>query len=171
MCQCLSHCLHRDTLCADRYTPIEIVAYECTRVYSATCRINPNSGNTLQFRCEESQVTLRKWKERLSGSSKGECTHLLIHDLETCLERGHRQMNFYLTQVMSIHVALNAYLFRMKLAESLECTNCDRRGRNDNAWHTLFRCLAFQLYWKDMMILCKRWVSSLLHRTVWSQSC
>ncbi len=43
------------------------------------------------------------------------------------------------------HGAFNAYLFRVKLAESLECTNCDRRGRDDDAWSTLLECPAFQL--------------------------
>ncbi len=67
------------------------------------------------------------------------------------MERGHEQMSFYLTQVLSDHEAFNAYLFRMKLAESPECANCDRRGRDDDAWHTLFECLAFQLYQEDVM--------------------
>ncbi len=60
-------------------------------------------------------------------------------------------MNFYLTQVMSGHGAFNAYLFRMKLAESPECSNCDRRGRDDNAWHTLFEYPAFRLYLEEVM--------------------
>ncbi len=32
-----------------------------------------------------------------------------------------------------------------------ECTNCDRTGRDDDAWHILFGCTAFQLYQKDAM--------------------
>ncbi len=27
----------------------------------------------------------------------------------------------------------------------------DRRGRDDDAWHTLFECPAFQLYWEEAM--------------------
>ncbi len=60
-------------------------------------------------------------------------------------------MNFYLTQAMSSQGAFNAYLFRMKLAESPECSNCDRRGRDDDAWHTPFECPAFQLYPEEAM--------------------
>ncbi len=68
------------------------------------------------------------------------------------MERGHGQINFYLTQVMYDCGEFNAYLFRIKLAESPECTNCDRRGRDgDDAWHTLFECPTFQLYWEGMM--------------------
>ncbi len=39
----------------------------------------------------------------------------------------------------------------MKLAESPECFNCDRRGWDDNAWHTLFECPAFWLYREEAM--------------------
>ncbi len=60
-------------------------------------------------------------------------------------------MNFYLTQVMSGHGAFNTYLFRMKLAESPKCANCDRRGQDDDAWHTPFECPAFQLHQEDVM--------------------
>ncbi len=84
-------------------------------------------------------------------SSKGEWICLLIRNLDAWLERGHRQMNFYLMQVMSSHGAFNVYLFRMKLVESPNCSNCDRRGRDDDAWYTLFECLAFQLYWEEAM--------------------
>ncbi len=55
----------------------------------------------------------------------------------------------HLTQVMSGHGAFNAYLFRKKLVEN---PKCDRRGRDDDAWHALFECPAFQLYWEDVMI-------------------
>ncbi len=130
-------------------------------VYSATHQINPKNGKALRIRREERQVTLRKWKERLCGSSKGEWTCLLIHNLEAWLERGHRQRNFYLTQVMSGHGAFNAYLFPMKLVESPKCTICDRR-RWDDAWHTLFEYRAFQLYWEDVMTILQKEDEQLL---------
>ncbi len=107
---------------AGRYNPIEIVADEHRRVYSATCRVKLKSAKALRVRREERQVTLHKWNEWLSESSKGEWTRLLIRNLDTLLERGHGQ------QVVSGHGAFNAHLFRMKLAESPECSNCDRRG-------------------------------------------
>ncbi len=95
-------------------------------------------GKALQVRRKERQVTFGKWKERLSGSSKGEWTLLLIHNLKAWLERGHGQMNFYLTQVISGHGAFNVYLFHMKLVESPKCANCGRRGWDDDAWQILF---------------------------------
>ncbi len=76
-------------------------------------------------------------------------TRLLIPDLEGWLERDHGQMNFYLKHVMSGHGMFNAYLFRMKLADSPDCSNWNRRGRDDDVWHILFECPAFQLYRED----------------------
>ncbi len=52
--------------------PIEMVADECRRIYSTTRWVKPKSAKALRVRREERQVTLRKWKERLSESSKGE---------------------------------------------------------------------------------------------------
>ncbi len=65
---------------------------------------------------------------------------------------GHGAFNTY-TQVISGHRAFNAYLLCMKLAENPKCTNCDRRGRDNDAWHALFECPAFQLYWEDVMTI------------------
>ncbi len=89
VCQCLSLCLHRGSLHAGRYTLMEVVVDERRRVYSAPCRVKLKSAKVLRVRREERQVTLRKWKERLSESSKGEWTRLLIPNLDTELERGH----------------------------------------------------------------------------------
>ncbi len=82
---------------------------------------------------------------------------------------GHGQMDFYITQVMSSHGAFNKYLFHMRLAESNKCVNWDRRGRDDDAWHTPFECPAFQLYREDVMTTLQQWVNNFFHRTVWSQ--
>ncbi len=93
---------------ADRYTPIKIVADESRRVYCATNWVKVKSAKALRVRREERQVTLHIWKERLSESSKGEWICLLIRDHDVWLERGHRETNPYLTQVMSSHKAFNA---------------------------------------------------------------
>ncbi len=50
---------------------------------------------------------------------------------------------------MSVYGAFNTCLFHMKLTKSPDCSNSDRRGWDDDAWHTLFECLAFRLYWED----------------------
>ncbi len=142
VCQCLLHCLHTGSLCAGRYTPIEIVADVRKRIYSATCWINPKSGKALQS-------SVKKDKSRSVNGRNGS----LKARKQSGLVCGNGQMNFYLTQVMSGQGAFNGYLHHMKLVESHKCTNCDRRGRDDDNWHTLFECLAFQLYRKDTVII------------------
>ncbi len=47
-------------------------------------------------------------------------------------KRSWTEGDFYLPHLMSVHGAFNTYLFHMKLAESLECANCDRRGQDDD---------------------------------------
>ncbi len=121
------HSLHRGSLHAGRYTPVDLVADKCKRVYSSSRQISPGCGKALQFKCNKIQVILHKWKEWFSGSSKGEWTHLIIYNLEVWLGRGHGQMDFYLTQILSGHAAFNAYLFHTKLVERTDCINCDRR--------------------------------------------
>ncbi len=74
--------------------PIEIVVHECKRVHSDTCQISLGSGKAPWVRCDERRVTLLECEKWLSGSSKGEWTHLLIHNLEAWLERGHGQKDF-----------------------------------------------------------------------------
>ncbi len=125
MLRCVSayYTVCRGNWYAGRYTQIEINADEHKRVYSSTHQIRLRKGKALQVRWDKRQVTLGKWEERLPGSSKGEWTHLLIHNLEVWLNRGHRQMDFYVTQVMSGYGVFNTYLFHMKLVESPKCTN------------------------------------------------
>ncbi len=130
---------------------IEILMVEHERLYSSTRQISPGRGKVLRVRCDKRQVTLHKWEERHFGSSKGEWSRLLIWNLVVWLERGHREMYFYLTQRMSGYVAFNTYPFHMKLMESTKCANCDKRGRDDDACLTLFECPAFQLYQEDAM--------------------
>ncbi len=59
-------------------------------------------------------------------------------------------MNFYLTQVISSHGVFNTYFF-LPETSGPKCANCVGRGRHDNAWHTLFEYLAFQLDQEDVM--------------------
>ncbi len=77
-----------------------------------------------------------------------------------------------LPQVMHGHGAYNAYLFPMKLVQSLERANYVRRGQDDDdAGHTLFACPAFQLFQEDVMTTLQEMVEKPLHQIVWSQSC
>ncbi len=66
-------------------------------------------------------------------------------------------MNFYLTHVMSGHRVFIVYLFCMRLVGSPECANCDKKkGLDDDAWHTMCECPAFQLFQEDEMIILQK---------------
>ena len=86
---------------------------------------------------------LVKWKDYLSSSATGDWTRTLIRDLDGWMNRGHGQLNFHLTQVLSGHGCFNEYLFRMKKVDSPSCSHCSR-GRNDGPLHTLFECKAWR---------------------------
>ncbi len=130
----------------------------CWRVYPDPIHvILVQGGKKCWARCDERQTILCKWKEWFSRSSKRMRIHLLIH------ERGHGQMDFYLTQVMSGRGPFNASLFHMRLVENPKCDNCDRRG-------LLFECLAFQLFWEDVVTILQETSEEPL-TPVWSQSC
>ncbi len=64
-------------------------------------------------------------------------------------------MDFYLTEAMSSHGMFNAYLFCIRLPDSPKCVNCDTKVWDDDAWHTLFECPAFQLFQEDVMTILK----------------
>ncbi len=141
--------------------PIELVMDECKRIYraySATHRISLGSGKVLWVRCDKKQITLQKWEEQLSGSSKGEWTHPLIHNLEAWLERGHRG-------------AFDMYLYLIKLVESPKCANWDRRRWDDDTWQTHLSVWHFNRSGMTRWPPYKRWVRSVSHWTVWFQLC
>ena len=59
------------------------------------------------------------------------------------MNRGHGELNFHLTQVMSGHGCFNQYLHKMGIKESPVCSHCDQ-GQVDDPRHTLFECEAWQ---------------------------
>ncbi len=52
-----------------------------------------------------------------------------------------------------------------------DCSNCGRRGRDDDAWHTLFECPAFQQYQEDAMTTLQEMVYGFLLMCVAVQCC
>ncbi len=72
---------------------------------------------------------------------------------------------------MSGHGAFNAYLFRMKLVDSPDCSNCDRRGLDDDACTPFLSVRHFNCTRRTKCPPYKRWVNSFLHQTIWSRLC
>ena len=82
--------------------------------------------------------------EKFYGDRSGRWTYCLIPELDTCLDRKHAQVGFYLAQALSGHGCFNAYLKRFKKRDDESCSYCG--SLVDNAEHTLFvdRCLCRQ---------------------------
>jgi len=116
----------------------KIVADEWKRPYCATKKLPSKSRELLWAKRDIRQSTLCIWEERFSRNQiTGEWTRLLIRN------QPQGQLDFWLTQVMGGHGVFNKYLHQMSILTSPEYSNCDIRGRDDDAWHTLFQYPVF----------------------------
>jgi hypothetical protein len=61
--------------------------------------------------------------------------------VERWTSRGHRDIDYFLTQALMGHGCFNEYLHRFKRAEYPKCSLC--KADTDDANHTLFVCDAF----------------------------
>ena len=79
---------------------------------------------------------VEKWQTRWHSDQSGRCTHRLIPELATWLDRKHGQIGFYLAQALSGYVFSNAYLKCFKNRDDESCSYC--RSLVENAEHTHF---------------------------------
>ncbi len=70
-----------------------------TRGCKVPHEVSAGNGKALRVKCDDRQVTLRKWEEQLIGARK-ESGSILIHNIEAWWGRGRGQMDFYLIQIM-----------------------------------------------------------------------
>jgi len=89
--------------------------------------------------CEEERPeSLRLWQERWDTSTKGRWTHRLIPDLKRWVNRGHGEIGYYITQLLTGHGCFRAYLYRFKRTDSPNCHHC--RDVIEDAEHVFFQC-------------------------------
>ena len=81
---------------------------------------------------------VEKWQTRWHGEQSRRCTHRLIPELTTWLDRKHGQVGVDLAHALSGHGCFNAYLKRFKKRDDESCSYCG--SLVDNAEHTLFFC-------------------------------
>ena len=72
----------------------------------------------------------------------GQWTKRLIPDTEKWIECKYRQMDYYLTQVLTGHGRFQNYAHKMGKAPNSKCRYCPEE---DSAEHTIFYCIR----WKD----------------------
>lgn len=92
---------------------------------------------------EARDVCVARWQSRWSATSKGRWTYRLIPDVVTWLDRGHGDLNYYITQFLSGHGCFRSYLCRYGHDSSPFCPSC---GDNvvEDAEHVFFICPRFQ---------------------------
>ncbi|KMQ89172.1 reverse transcriptase [Lasius niger] len=84
-----------------------------------------------------------RWRRYLERpNTPGEYTKLaIVPNLEVWLARKHGGMTYHLTQVMTGHGCFGRFLFRIGRRPNRSCDFC---GEEDNAFHTLRECPAWE---------------------------
>lgn len=118
--------------------PIDILAEERRMAYHEV-KVNKNSA--AEVKSDLRLKSLRTWQERWDTSEKERWTHRLIPQIEDWLNRGHGEVNYYLTQMLSGHGCFRSYLYKYKHEDSPICPTCD--NANEDAEHVFFVCPRF----------------------------
>lgn len=124
--------------------PIGLLVQEDTRCYEQR--------DTRGIRKAARSNTMETWQRCWDDSTKGRWTHRLIPNLERWVERGHGEVNFYLTQVLSGHGCFRQYLNRCGHANSPDCPECV--GTIETPEHVIFGCPRFRGEREDMLTVC-----------------
>ncbi|CAB0038697.1 unnamed protein product [Trichogramma brassicae] len=127
---CRSHISYDATYVKAGVPPLTLLADERARIYQR----RPED-----VKEEERRETLGKWQNR--GASKGRWTHHLIPNIAEWLERGHGEVNYYLTQLLSGHGYFKSHSQRYDNTLSALCPACPTTI--EDAEHVFFHCLRF----------------------------
>ncbi|CAB0033754.1 unnamed protein product [Trichogramma brassicae] len=112
--------------------PLVLLADERARIYQR----RPES-----VKEEERRETLSKWQDRWDRASKGRWTHRLIPNIAEWVERGHGEVNYYLTQLLSGHGYFKSHSQRSDNTLSALCPSCPTTI--EDAEHMFFHCPRF----------------------------
>ncbi|CAB0040336.1 unnamed protein product [Trichogramma brassicae] len=113
--------------------PLALLADERARIYQR----RPED-----VKEEERRETLRRWQDRWDRAPKGRWTHRLIPKIAEWVERGHGEVGYYLTQLLSGHGYFKSHSQRYDNTLSALCPACP--STIENAEHVFFRCPRFQ---------------------------
>ncbi|XP_014220341.1 uncharacterized protein LOC106648137 [Trichogramma pretiosum] len=87
---------------------------------------------------EERRETLSKWQARWDRYLKGRWTYWLIPNITEWVERGHGEVDYYLTQLLSRHSYFKSLSQRYDNTISTLCPACPTTI--EDAEHAFFRC-------------------------------
>lgn len=97
----------------------------------------------LEASTEPKGVCVAKWQSRWTATSKGRWTYTLIPDIMTWLSRGHGDLNYYITQLLSGHGCFRSYLYRFGHESDPFCPSCEGEVV-ESAEHVFFFCPRFE---------------------------
>ncbi|CAB0037307.1 unnamed protein product [Trichogramma brassicae] len=95
--------------------PLALLADERARIYQR----RPED-----VKGEERNETLSKWQDRWDRAPKGRWTHRLIPNIAEWVERGHGEVNYYITQLLSGHGYFKSHSQRYDNTLSALCPAC-----------------------------------------------
>lgn len=93
--------------------------------------------STGQSASAASEKTMAEWQAKWDNAECGRWTHRLIPNIKKWVERGHGELSYHLTQMLSGHGCFNAYLNRFALRDIDTCAFC---SESDTSEHTFFQC-------------------------------
>ncbi|CAB0044536.1 unnamed protein product [Trichogramma brassicae] len=88
---------------------------------------------------EERRTTILKWQAQWDRSTKGRWTHRLIPNISEWVERGHGEVDYYLTQLLSGHGYFRHHSQRYDNTLSALCPACPPHDRRRGAYHVQTR--------------------------------
>ncbi|CAB0043167.1 unnamed protein product [Trichogramma brassicae] len=111
------HISHDATYVLASIPPLALLADERARIHK---RRRQNAKE------EERIETLREWQVQWDRSGRGRWTHRLIPKLKVWVERGHGEVDYYLTQLLSGHGFFKQHSQRYDNTQSAQCPACPR---------------------------------------------
>ncbi|CAB0045376.1 unnamed protein product [Trichogramma brassicae] len=112
--------------------PLALLADERARIYQR----RPED-----VKEEERRETLSKWQDRWDRAPKGRWTHWLIPNITEWVERGHGEVDYHLTQLLSGHGYFKSHSQRYDNTLSALCSACPITVEDPE--HVFFRCPRF----------------------------
>lgn len=139
-----------------RLMPVKIMARRNKEVYERGKAIKERIGGQPvkkvieAIRREEDRRAIERWKERLVEDylPGKRVRKAIIPRFEEWIERGHGEMNFYLTQMMTGHGVFGEYRDKIGKSETAKCFHCP--SPRDTAQHTMEICAAWDAERREM---------------------
>ncbi|CAB0038342.1 unnamed protein product, partial [Trichogramma brassicae] len=128
------HVSYDATYVIARVPPLALLADERARIYQR----RPED-----VKEEERRETLRRWQDRWDRAPKGRWTHRLIPKIAEWVERGHGEVGYYLTQLLSGHGYFKSHSQRYDNTLSALCPSLPKHDRKRGSM-CFFRCPRFQ---------------------------